>query len=111
MPTLQAPQEEIKRFVLPSTKDLPEADQAWVDLDIAKVIASDMVGMDGANGRIEASLELLLGRIRGWNFTDATGASLPITVDNLKLIDALDYIYLTGQIGKPSGLPTEEKKS
>lgn len=114
MPQLKQLETKPQKFVLPSTAELPEADQAWVVLDVSPILTGDMIGMENIGGQIEISLSVLLNKITDWNYTEADGTTTPITLDNLKRLDVGDYMYLTAQLngGKvPSSLTQEQKKS
>lgn len=111
MPILQK-EEIIDRFYLPSTENLPEADKAWVDMDISKLTTEDVTNMDSKASEISIGIGMLTGRIKGWNFTDANGVPLPVSEETVRLLDIEDFGFLSTKI--PTGskeLDPEEKKS
>jgi len=113
MPVLKT-SEQIKKFFLPSTKDLPETDEnkAWVVMDISSLKAGDMMGVGSKSGEAEIALVLLHHRIKDWNYTDESGAKLPINSDTVRLLDMDDFTYLSDQLDMSvDSLSDTEKKT
>lgn len=84
-----------QKFWLPSTKDLPEADRAWVELELGDITAGDVVEAaedDASNAQI--GLNMLASRITDWNFTDESGNKVPIDVEHCALLDIADFSFL-----------------
>lgn len=111
MPVLQN-EEKIERFYLPSTKDLPEAEQAFVDMDTGELKTGDMIGVDPSAGEVEIGIRMLTARIKGWNFTDANGTDLEVNFDNVQKLSMDDFTFLADKIpqGSASPLTTAQKK-
>ncbi len=114
MPKLSAPKPDVKRFFLPSTKNLPEAEQAYVDLNIGKLTTGDLAGVDDDGGKVEMTAAVLAGRIQGWNFTEEDGVTpMPVTLKAIMMFNIDDFIYLNSQFENviENGLSTAQKKS
>ena len=61
-----------------------EAEGEWVDLLTNNVSVGKFAELaSGATG-VELNYRLLAYLIRGWSFTDETGASLPINTENIR---------------------------
>lgn len=112
MPVLQN-EEKIERFYLPSTKHLPEAEQAFVDLDIGELKTGDMIGVDPTAGEVEIGIRMLAARIKGWNFTDANGTDLEVNFENVQRLSMDDFTFLADKIpqGNTAPLTITEKKT
>ena len=112
MPVLKKNEEKVERIYLPSTKDLPEEEQAFVDMDIRPVQTADIEDVDPELSQISISVEMLTERTKGWNYTDEAGNPLPVSIETVKLLDVNDFIHLGDLINKGSkkGLSTAEKK-
>lgn len=114
MPVLNQNTNGVERLYLPSTKDLgPENPEcAWVDMVTGPLTAGDILGIDPKNDDVSNSLQMLANRIKDWNYTDAGGAKLPVTFDNVKHLDMGDFSFLAEQLPQNiEGLETAEKKS
>lgn len=114
MPKLVAPKEDVKRFMLPTTKHLPEAEQAWADLNVGKLITDDLAGADAEGGMIRMSAAVLASRIKGWNFTTEDGVTpVPVTPQTVRLLDWEDFQYLNEQFDNTlnTGMSDSQKKS
>lgn len=110
MPVLQVA-EKLKQLTLPSTKDEPEQDRAWVVMDVSPAKAGDAYNVNEAlAGR--ATFAMMLGRIREWNYTDEKGQPVPINTETLKRLNAHDFSWLQDQIedGSEKSLTDDEKK-
>lgn len=111
MPVLQGKAELVK-FALPSTKDRPEADQAWVEMDISPLKTGDIIGFDPNGSQAESALAMLAARIKDWNYTDTDGLKLEINIDTVKRLDIKDFGFLAEKIPEGSdGLSVDEKKT
>lgn len=111
MPVLKK-DDKLERFYLPSTKELPEGDQAFVDMETGKLTTQDVIGIDPKSPEMEIGVVMLVSRIKGWNFTDEKGETLPITVETVQMLDIEDFAFLAGKI--PQNFKTltgEEKKA
>jgi hypothetical protein len=81
-----------KRFVLPTTEK--SADQAWVEMTTYPLCSDDYgVYFSKVAAGLQPALntEILLRRIKKWNWTDTLGAPMPITdanIGHLKMEDA-----------------------
>lgn len=103
---------KIERLYLPSTKDLPEADQAFVDMEVGPITTGDIVGVDPKAGEVEIGVRMLTARIKGWNFTDGAGNEVEVTFENVSKLDMEDFAFLAGKLPQSvEGLTTEEKKT
>lgn len=114
MPVLKKYEEKIDRIYLPSTEHLPEEQKAFVDMDTRPVQTADIEDVDPELSQISISVEMLAERIKGWNFTDESGNDLPVTVENIKLLEVSDFVHLGDIINKSSQkreLSTAEKKA
>ena len=102
---------DVKRLVLPSTKHLPEEEQAWIEMDVSPRKAGDYLF---ANSPIagEITFAIILSRIKDWNYTELNGDPVPVTIDAIKLLDAEDFRFLQDQIiaDEDRRMSAEEKK-
>jgi hypothetical protein len=105
--------EEInQQIILPSTLDLPEDQRAWVVMDVSPNKAGDYYNINNmVVGHI--TFAVLLERIKDWNYQDAEGEKLPITLDTLKRLNAQDFQFLQEQIasGSDNKLDDTQKKT
>lgn len=109
MPTLQ--EERLERVDLPAIPGAPESDGAWVVIDTSALRAGDTSLLDNGITGGQYSLGMLSNRIKEWNFTDAAGAVLPITYENVYKLHVDHYELLASKINNPSGeLSVDEKK-
>ena len=111
MPVLQA-ESKVERFYLPSTENAPEADKAFVDMEVGKLTTGDIVNVDPKSAEVEIGVNMLASRIKGWNFTDVEGNPLPVTTEAVKLLDVEDFGFLAGKLSQDfKGLDPTEKKT
>jgi len=115
MPVLASlPQPDIKQFFLPSTASLPEADQAWVKMDVSPLNAQDFLVMEGGESAVKIGMRVFAERIKEWNFTEADGTTVPIAYENILRLDQGDLKYLSSQMPSMSAnaqLNADQKKS
>lgn len=87
------------RIILPSMSD-PE-DPGWVEIRDKLILGDFSRTVTGVgNTRVEA----VAGAITDWNMTDEDGTKLPITVENVGLLEADDFNILWDHI---QGVKTE----
>ena len=100
MPQLQPIVENIQQFFLPSTENAPEADRAWVRLNLARISAADLLAITGGQGTSESNFmaALIANRILEWNFTDPSGQTLPITLETTSWLDPQDYAFIMSKL-------------
>lgn len=108
----------VERFYLPSTEALPadSPDKAWVDLELGPIVPRDTIGTDLSGDNTTAAVGMLANRLRSWNYTDASGAILPINFDTVKILDMEDFYFLTQKLNKSkvtssASLTNDEKKA
>lgn len=114
MPKLTTPKPDVKRFYLPSTKALPQEEQAYVDLDASPIITGDLLDMDDKGGAVKMGADLLASRIKAWNFTEEDGTTpVAISVDAVCRMELSDFSYLSDQIDSKGleGLTKSQKKA
>lgn len=120
MPQLKRNESKVQRVFLPSTKigddgkPLPQDQWVWVDFDTRKDQVADVLEqeVDENASALRYGVNSVLRRVKGWNVTDASNAALPLTDENLQLIDQDDFSYLTSLITQSKkGLTDSEKKS
>lgn len=113
MGVLQTAQ-QLEKVWLPTTASLPDddANKEWVNINTGKLVAGDIVGIDPAGDQIEASLVMLANRISDWSYTDEAGVPLPVTLDNVKLLDMEDFTFLAQKLQMDvESLTPDQKKS
>lgn len=112
MPQLKQATNDIKQFMLPSTSSLPEADQAWVKMDVGQLLGGDVMDMlDGEKtGAGTLSCNMLASRIKEWNYTKPDGTPEDITAESVRRLDVQDLTYLLNQFNMPSGSQLGDKK-
>jgi hypothetical protein len=103
---------KLERVYLPSFSQLPEDQQAFVDIEVGKITAGDVIGIDPEKSDTESALRMLANRIKGWNLTDASGQELEINFENVSKLDVNDFAFLAEKIGdKVEKLPADQKKT
>jgi hypothetical protein len=112
MPVLEK-KSNLERVYLPSTKHLPEEEQAFVDIESGKMTTGDVIGVDPTSGEVEVGVRMLVNRIKGWNFTDSEGKELEINFENVQLLEIEDFSFLAEKLnlGAVEGLSEIEKKT
>ncbi len=128
MPVLKT-QRETKKIILPNDKE------AWVKVYVSqnygdtkaiqKAALSKMKlaqggssdaekekAMEKSKNSIEADLSTLISvtlnrMILAWNFTDENKNDLPVTAENIDLLESVDAMFIFGEIGEDE---TEEEK-
>lgn len=112
MPSLKLPSEKIERLYLPSTKDAPEEDKAWIDIDVGPFVTGDILALQDMNNPvIKVQAEILSRRIKDWNFTDADGSKTPIDYDSIARLEIPDFQFIVVELNKPSVSDDEQKKT
>lgn len=105
---------DIKEVVLPSTKSLPEDQQAKLWFDVSPRKAGDYYNVE-SNAVGSATFAILMARTKDWNYTDVNGEKLPITVENFGRLNADDFTHLQELLMDIDGIDkmisTDEKKS
>ena len=97
MPVLKN-ESKIERFYLPSTKALPETEQAFVDMEVGPMTTGDIIGINAKAGEVEMGVRMLTARIKGWNIQDAAGNDLEIDFDNVCKLPIEDFTYLADKL-------------
>ena len=115
MPVLAPlPQANVRKFYMPSTAELPQEEQGWVDLDISPINAQDFLEMDVSDGtKVRGSVNVLIDRIKDWNFTEADGSPAKINSEGVTRLGMENINYLLAQLPAPEGskLTAVQKKS
>lgn len=111
-------QSKVNRYILPSTKHLPEEQREWVDMDVSKSNTTDIEHMGSQVTEVQAMLHTLVNRIKAWSYTDVQGQACEINYDTMRLIQTEDFVYLgnvlkeeAGLGRKAAGLSEAEKKA
>jgi hypothetical protein len=84
-------------------------------LAIQKAAMGSMkVGGETKDNQLEADLTsfmqaTLIRMVVSWNFTDESGAALPVTIENIELLDKDDALLLFSAASAEAGLPQDEK--
>jgi hypothetical protein len=111
MPVLEK-KSKIERLYLPSTKHLPEDQQAFVDMETGPMTTGDIIDVDPKAGEVEIGVRMLVSRVKGWNFTNAEGSELEISFESLQLLDMEDFAFLAAKIPQNTeALTAQEKKT
>lgn len=93
-----------ERLYLKSTLAMPEHDRAWVDVR-KELVTGDIVDAEDMASDMQRGLFMLTRLIQDWNFTDAAGAKVPITVEAIKLLPVADFTQLTEYLQNNITLP------
>ena len=104
---------KVERVYLPSTKNLPQEEQAFVDMNTGPLTAGDIIGVDPKlQEELVMAVIMLTNRIAGWNFTDASGEDLPVTAENVRMLGVEDFTFLAEKLPQgESSLDDSEKKN
>jgi hypothetical protein len=106
MPQLPAIQTETKKLVLPSTANLPEADQAWVIVRLGKMSGGDIAKITDGDTEGGFGLGLLASRITEWNYLEADGTMTPITYENVCRLELEDIGFVLKELNFGDGPAT-----
>lgn len=115
------------RIKLPSTKDLPEEDQAWVDLKDT-MLTGEMVGLTQGDGYKERVLYGLVEAIVDWNLEDLVPdpdkegqekrIKAPIDIFHVARLEQEDFFFLADEMERikkeqdeTPAIENEEKKT
>lgn len=94
---LQKPN-EVKRLVLPTSKDLPEAEQEWVAIECGPLTGGDLLLRDNYTQQDDFLANILTRRIQEWNIKGYQSEEVAtINVGNVKQISRDDLPYLISQ--------------
>jgi hypothetical protein len=115
MAIIKAHVENRKQFYLPSTKELPLAQQAYIIVDVAPMLTGDILNpdlTDGDNVNMRMA-KLFLARIKEWNLTLEDGTALPVSLESMALLQREDFVYLISQpfVAADQALDDGQKKS
>lgn len=116
MPILQEDDSKIERVILPSTKDLPAADQAWVDIKTGRILGGDMAAVEALSDSegVSISVAMVANRIREWNYTEKDGTPVPITVKSVARLNFGDLGFLAAKLnptGEADPIEADPKKN
>lgn len=105
-----------KRFYLPTTKHLPEAEQDWVELR-STITAADVIAMNLRGDSVqEQTAEGLSRTITDWSFTEPDGSKSPIDYEHVCMLEQADFDFIKvldkeNIEGSQEGLSVDEKKT
>lgn len=108
MPQLAQDNSSKDKYILPSTKDLPEADQAWVILRKGRLLGGDIVVSAEVTSERDFALAVLATRVEEWNFTEADGTTTPISVANVRRMEPEDLAFLLTELSPTLSTGTED---
>lgn len=100
---------------LPSTAEAPIEEQVFVKLR-DRFLLSTMELMATGETDTEMAINAMVEYITEWNYTDETGAMIPITQESIRQLDWTDFLFIkekmTAHLTKDSqGLDSDEKKT
>lgn len=106
--------DKTEKLFLPSTKDLPEAERAWVVLRTHLTLEDSVASSDEPTLEKAGKL-ILLRMLKEWNYTSADGKPIEISSETIGWLDKVDSDYLSNYIinlreSQQEGLSDEEKK-
>ena len=90
---------EIKKLILPSSKDITEADKEWVLVECGPLMGGDMLNFDNFNNQNDFLAYILLHRIKEWSVKDDTTIA-PINIESLRRLKVDDTTYLLAEFIK-----------
>lgn len=107
--------DETVKLFLPSTKNKPDAEKAWVMMR-AKMLYGDSIAGSAGSTLDEAGKLILFRMVKDWNFTDENDVPIPITLETIEWLDKIDADFLGDWIieqteNQKEGLSDEEKKT
>lgn len=99
------------KVVLPSTKNLPEEQQAWVEMR-TDILVGDLISptKEQETSALLQNIGTISRMIVAWNFTKEDGSIEDITEENVRRIIATDFNVLTESL-TTNVISDEEKKS
>lgn len=102
----------IEKITLPSYEDLPEAERAYVELQIPAHM-TDFEDVNQDEPQIRQTASVIAKKIKSWNLTDEQDQPLPVNTDTVVALDAVDFATLSIALGlhKISQLSTQKKTS
>ena len=87
------------RVFLPSTANLPDEEQVWVEIRAVPSIG-DVEDVDFATtNRIKPGIEMISKMLADWNFSDEQDAKMPLTKASIRLLPIPDYKKLDETVG------------
>lgn len=89
---------EVKRFYLPSFEDLPQDEQAYIDLETPMKM-SEFDDVDTTLPQVEQTASIIMKKIKAWNLTDENDQPLEINIKNVTDLDPSDFAFLSVQLG------------
>lgn len=96
MPQLR--QKHVVKVTLPSFAD--EKDPAIVEIETPATMGDfEDLQLEGNESQLRQSAMVLTKKIKAWNLTDDKGKTIEINVDNVLLMDAVDFGTLTITLG------------
>lgn len=102
---------DVQQLWLPSTKDAPEEDKAWVTMDVSPQKAADMLGFSTSMTEAEMGFSMISSRLKDWNYVDAQGEKMPININTIGLLTTEDFEFLQNSIKSQAiKLDADEKK-
>lgn len=102
----------LKDYRSVQTIALPGIDGGTVDIYTAPLVGDLIEIMPAGQEMTNAqSLAMLVRLIKSWNLTDEQGQSLPVTIDNLKLLSVEDLVALSSVLEHVRAVVPDEKKS
>lgn len=81
------------------TISLPSYPDSKVEI-YDSLLVGDLIGQDFKEQTFEQVLTWMPKLIKSWNFTDESGAGLPVSGDSLKMLKATDVQFLMDEITK-----------
>lgn len=111
------PQAKIEKLVLPSTKDKPEVEQEWVEVN-TNPLGGDVLEAigDSATTAAEKTYVMLARIVKSWSYTNPDGTPADINPENLASLNFQDLNFLAEFINPllsaiPGGDGQEKKSS
>jgi len=100
MPLLK--KNETKKFNLPTSKALPEAEQEWVVVEVGPLLGGEVMQMDNFADYNDFMLNVLTKRIKEWSVMDGDKVAA-ITTDNVRQLPVEDMTLLIGEFLSEKG--------
>jgi len=108
MPLLK--KNEAKKFLLPSSKDLAEAEQEWALVEIGPLLGGEVMQTDNFTDRNDFMLNVLTKRIQEWSVKDGDEIA-EINTDNVRRLPVEDLTLLIGEmLGSIGGADESDPK-
>jgi hypothetical protein len=111
MPLLPSDLLKPTKFILPTSKDLPEAEQEWAVVEVGPILGEDFVKSANLTSASAYTYEILVNRILEWNVLDTDGTPALISTETVRRLPMEDLTFLMAEAIKGNEVVSDPKES